>query len=670
MGMASAIRAGGAFVEVFLDQNPLVRGLRSAETRLKAFGKSLGSMASKVVGGQLPEPFAWLQHFAMSPAGIVTGFLAAAKSVAEAADEMEKMSQRTGIAIESLSALKYAVYMADVGLEAFEAGIKKMNKSLAGAAAGDKTATDAFRDLGLSIADFNGLATEEQFLKLADRIGGIANPAQRAAAAMEIFGKGGTALLPLFAKGSEGIRQYMEYARQMGWVMSAEAAEDALKLDDALKNLNRSTGSLVKTIGAAVVPVVTRWANQIRDLSQWVRTALKNNKDLLNTIFAVAAGIVAGGAAFAFLATVLPAVGTMLGFVAATVGALATVVGTIITPWGLIATAALAASAAFLDFTAAGKAVRAWFQGKFSALAAEVLTTFRAVGQAIAQGEWALAARIVWAQIKLIFQQGIRAIQESWEGIKGFGIDAIFAVMSGAAKMAVNVWAEIQKGFVRFVGAIEKLWNGMIARIVNAMTSVVGGAMVKMGESMQNVWGMEGMGASIAAAGEAMQRKGASDERAANKAVDARVKQEIDGIDTTKKEQQKSVDDWAAGYAKQWKEAAKGAPWNDEAERAAQNEWAGLVLRSRFGGVPVTAPGPRLPVGGEEFEQRVKNHSIAGTFSGEALFGLGGGGPLERIADEAERQRQLLEDVNRNTGMIDLGIQRLNDQQQQDVAFA
>ena len=37
---------------------------------------------------------------------------------------------------------------------------------------------------------------EEQFKYLADRIAAIENPTQKAAAAMAVFGKSGTALLP------------------------------------------------------------------------------------------------------------------------------------------------------------------------------------------------------------------------------------------------------------------------------------------------------------------------------------------------------------------------------------------------------------------------------------------------------------------------------------------
>ena len=50
MASLGAIRAGRAFVELFADNSKLVRGLRAAESQLKAFGKKVRTFGLKVVG--------------------------------------------------------------------------------------------------------------------------------------------------------------------------------------------------------------------------------------------------------------------------------------------------------------------------------------------------------------------------------------------------------------------------------------------------------------------------------------------------------------------------------------------------------------------------------------------------------------------------------------------
>ena len=59
MAFAGAVRAGRAFVELFADDSKLVRGLRGAQRKLRAFSSFAGSLGSKLLGGAgaLAAPF-------------------------------------------------------------------------------------------------------------------------------------------------------------------------------------------------------------------------------------------------------------------------------------------------------------------------------------------------------------------------------------------------------------------------------------------------------------------------------------------------------------------------------------------------------------------------------------------------------------------------------------
>ena len=50
MGATGAIKAGSAFVEMFLDQQALQRGLKQASTRLKRFGKGVSGVGRVFTG--------------------------------------------------------------------------------------------------------------------------------------------------------------------------------------------------------------------------------------------------------------------------------------------------------------------------------------------------------------------------------------------------------------------------------------------------------------------------------------------------------------------------------------------------------------------------------------------------------------------------------------------
>ena len=56
-----------------------------------------------------------------------------------------------------------------------------MQKSIAAAAQGSQSATDALAELGLTVADLRGLSPDEQFKLIADRLSQIQSPALCAA---------------------------------------------------------------------------------------------------------------------------------------------------------------------------------------------------------------------------------------------------------------------------------------------------------------------------------------------------------------------------------------------------------------------------------------------------------------------------------------------------------
>src|SRR5262245_3402549 len=93
MASARGIRAGAAYVELYLSDSRLVRGLEKAEKRLKAFGEGLRSIGTKM---------------ATIGAAVAGSMLGASKVFADMGSDLVDMSQRTGVSVESLSELGYA----------------------------------------------------------------------------------------------------------------------------------------------------------------------------------------------------------------------------------------------------------------------------------------------------------------------------------------------------------------------------------------------------------------------------------------------------------------------------------------------------------------------------------------------------------------------------------
>jgi hypothetical protein len=182
MADARSIRAGAAYVELFVNDSKLARGLQSANKKLKAFGDAISG---------------WGKKLAAAGSAITAPLIAFAKASASGSKELLNMSQRTGISVEALSELGYAAQISGSDMETLELGIRKMQKTLAAAALGSKAATDALAQLGLTVDDLRGLSPDQQFKLIADKLASIQSPAIRAALAMQIFGRNGTSLLPM-----------------------------------------------------------------------------------------------------------------------------------------------------------------------------------------------------------------------------------------------------------------------------------------------------------------------------------------------------------------------------------------------------------------------------------------------------------------------------------------
>jgi len=239
MPSAGAIRAGKAFVELGLDKDPLVRGLKSAGADLKRFGASMTAVGTKMmaVGG-----------------GILAPLLGAAKSFASMGDQLDKMSQRTGVAVESLSELRFAAEQSGASVEDLAGVIQKMNRRVGRITAGEGTASQvaALQELGLSIERLSGMNPEERFLAIADAMASYGDQAAAAGLAQRAFGTGVDALLPLIMQGSAGIAELREEARRLGITMSTEDAKAAAELTDQMNRLGRTLKSVVFEAGRAL----------------------------------------------------------------------------------------------------------------------------------------------------------------------------------------------------------------------------------------------------------------------------------------------------------------------------------------------------------------------------------------------------------------------------------
>ncbi len=468
---ANAIRAGQAFVEIFADDRALVRGLKSASNRIKAWADSARDRL-KALG---LEMLALGKIGVGMGAGVLVPMLAASKQFAGYGDVFDKMSQRTGMSAEALSELGHAAALCGTDLDTLEKAIRKQQTLLNEAAGGSASAAKKLNALGLSFADLANKNTEEQFLTFCEQLRKIPNEGQRVAMTMQIFGVRATALIPLINAGAESINDMREEARRLGISMSGDDAAAAAEFSDALERLQKLFKGMIVQIGAALAPELTALGNWFVKTSSFVIGFIQRNREFIVTMSKVAAVVAGVGAGLAALGGIVIGIGftiSALGTIAGTIFAtLAGAIGLIMSPIGLLVAAVAGLGGTFLYFSGVGSAAIQWLQDRFASLLGTASKTWQGIQDAMAAGRLDLVFKVAWAGIRVVWMQGTNFLYEKWLWIAG-AIQEIWAAAVGKiAELFIGAWFSIQTLWLSFCKLVTDVWVGFCNMFMNAWSA-------------------------------------------------------------------------------------------------------------------------------------------------------------------------------------------------------
>ena len=190
------------------------------------------------------------------------------KAALDLGGELSDLSARTGETAGNLMLLRRAFDNSGAGADKVGPAINKLQKFMEDAAQGSEKNTEALTRLGLSYDDLKGKTPTEQMEMLAERISTIEDPAQRAAAAIQIFGKSGGELLPLLTNFSGELENAKAELGSMPGVMNL-AAETFDSISD---NLNTIKGKFLE-FAAGLLSTVTPALELITTLIKRIDTA-------------------------------------------------------------------------------------------------------------------------------------------------------------------------------------------------------------------------------------------------------------------------------------------------------------------------------------------------------------------------------------------------------------
>jgi len=301
---------GGIIIRLSTNADSFVRELNQIEQKMKAFA-DLGSKLQKT-------------GLALSTMGVavVASFGLMFKSFTNDADALNKMSQKTGIAVGSLQELRYAADLGGSSLESVVVATKFLSRAITEAKDGTQQYVDSFKNLGIRIEEIKNLSPEEQFYKIAGAIADIKNPTEKTARTLELFGRAGTELIPMLKNGSVGLKAMAEEFRKYGTVIDTETAQAAEDFNDTLERTQATLKAAFTIISVQMLPIMQSLATSLSETVLNIKNFISNNKELVTTLTKVVVSVGIIVTAFGGLLTV--------------VGTLLTLAPTIATSWAII----------------------------------------------------------------------------------------------------------------------------------------------------------------------------------------------------------------------------------------------------------------------------------------------------------------------------------------------
>ena len=223
-------------------------------------------------------------------AGLLAVGVSAASTTTDLGREVLKLQRYTGMNAESASKLAYAAKISGVDVDSLAVGIGKLSKTMA-------NTPDKLGKIGVEAKTSDG-----HLRNMTDVLGDVAEKfktmgpgTEATAAALDLFGRSGTNLLPFLFKGKDGIAELSAEAEKMGLVLSQDNV-DAVKANIvAQRHLSAAIDGAKVQIGNEMLPILTKFTELMTGIPGPV-------KEIIGPIVVLGGVVLVTGGAFLLMA--------------------------------------------------------------------------------------------------------------------------------------------------------------------------------------------------------------------------------------------------------------------------------------------------------------------------------------------------------------------------------
>lgn len=260
---------GDIAIQVGADIAPLLTNLGKAQGAVSGFGREADSAAS----GPMRRMAVVAGTIAGAAAAAALGLAAMTKAAIDNIGAINDAAKATGLHVAALQAMQQVAGEAGVETDGLTKSIIKMQDTIANAAKGSKAQADALGQIGLSVAYLAELSPDEQFAQIAEAINAIEDPASRAAAAIDVFGRSGADLIPMMDGYRASLADAIQYQQQFGIALTDEGAAAVDQIGDSLGRLTGTLQGVGYTLATTFAPEIQANINAIVSALEWASEA-------------------------------------------------------------------------------------------------------------------------------------------------------------------------------------------------------------------------------------------------------------------------------------------------------------------------------------------------------------------------------------------------------------
>lgn len=270
-------------------------GIDVDDADLKKADDTIASTVSGIASG-----LAIVERAAQAVIGVVSGVAEFVAETIGAGAALADSAAQAQMTTEQFQRLGFIAGQAGVEASQLTTSVVRLQRAAVAGARGGGEMGRTFERLGVNVRDARGEFKDGPalFREVGLAIGRMSSSTEQAATAQQVFGRSGTALLPIFAQGEAGIAQLEARFAELGGGMSGEFVANADAADDALNELKLAWTALKSELVVSVIPA-------IRDVTTFLADAVAAVVSLTRSSSIVEATLIGVGIALAALAALL-----------------------------------------------------------------------------------------------------------------------------------------------------------------------------------------------------------------------------------------------------------------------------------------------------------------------------------------------------------------------------